>query len=406
MNCGIKETQAFSHSCKAQEIPREVQGTAANVVREIPYEDRINPYFILNNFREELSPLEREEILNYDKIHYISSLRCKQGWATTNEDCNDSEGFYNIIPGDHISYRYEILEILGKGTYSYVVKVFDHLENRPKAIKIMRTEVEEVAASEERILEFMAERGCEEYNIIQIKDKFLFRGHPCFVFDLKLISLYDFIEKYGVLKMDQIKRFSIQILLGLKFMRDHGVIHCDLKAENILLEDDEFGGRAWIADFGLACFVNDKLHPEVQSLWCRSPEVLLQMPYDTQIDMWSFGCIVSLMFFGKYPFRGMTAKEQIKAISEILGIIRLENQDGAPKICNYGHKSTLLALSEALHTQDEKFLRFLDGCFEYDPNARLTPEKALAHPWFLEDRTNCRESQEPECSMDSLIEAY
>ena len=74
-----------------------------------------------------------------------------------------------------------------------------------------------------------------------------------------------------------------------------GVIHCDLKPENILLKAPNKSSIK-VIDFGSSCFENERVYTYIQSRFYRSPEVILGVPYDMAIDMWSFGCILAEVF--------------------------------------------------------------------------------------------------------------
>ena len=85
-------------------------------------------------------------------------------------------------------------------------------------------------------------------------------------------------------------------------MPNLNLIHCDLKPENIMLKEQ--GKTAIkIIDFGNACFSHNKIYKYVQSRYYRAPEIVMQLPYSTQIDMWSLGCIMYELHFGKPLFK-------------------------------------------------------------------------------------------------------
>jgi serine/threonine protein kinase len=88
------------------------------------------------------------------------------------------------------------------------------------------------------------------------------------------------------------------VALSLLTMPNINIIHCDLKPENIMLKQH---GKSLIKliDFGNACFSTKKLYKYIQSRFYRAPEVILELPYSSQIDMWSLGCIIYELHFGK-----------------------------------------------------------------------------------------------------------
>ncbi len=115
------------------------------------------------------------------------------------------------------------------------------------------------------------------------------------------LNLYDFLKKnkFKGFSLSVIRKFAIQILYALKFLNQHKIIHCDLKPENILLKQLNKTGVKLI-DFGSSCFESEKLYTYIQSRFYRSPEIILGLPYNTQIDMWSFGCLLCELYLGNF----------------------------------------------------------------------------------------------------------
>ena len=107
-----------------------------------------------------------------------------------------------------------------------------------------------------QILTYIKEQDPESTsNVIKIKDFVIFRKHVCMVFEMMSDNLYELIirNNYNGISLDLIRRFAIQILVSLEFLRKKKVIHCDLKPENILLKEYNKSGIK-IIDFGSSCF--------------------------------------------------------------------------------------------------------------------------------------------------------
>lgn len=83
----------------------------------------------------------------------------------------------------------------------------------------------------------------------------------------------------------------------------HQIAHCDLKPENILLKKIGKSGIKLI-DFGTSCFLHQKYFTYIQSRFYRAPEIVLGIPYNEAIDMWSFGCIMAELYTGTPLFPG------------------------------------------------------------------------------------------------------
>ena len=121
------------------------------------------------------------------------------------------------------------------------------------------------------------------------------------------------------MSLSLIRRFAIQILQALKYLKDESIIHCDLKPENILLKSPDKSGIK-VIDFGSSCFKDERIYTYIQSRFYRAPEIVLGIPYTTAIDMWSFGCILIELFTGFPIFPGENEMEQLSMIMEVRGI--------------------------------------------------------------------------------------
>ena len=111
--------------------------------------------------------------------------------------------------------------------------------------------------------------------------------------------MYDFLKdnNFCGLSLGLVRRFAIQILQSLKFLKEHLIIHCDLKPENVLLKAPNRSGIKLI-DFGSSCFADERVYTYIQSRFYRAPEIMFAIPYTTAIDMWSFGCILAELYTG------------------------------------------------------------------------------------------------------------
>lgn len=132
----------------------------------------------------------------------------------------------------------------------------------------------------------------------------------------------------------------------------------------------------------------------------RAPEVILGIPYDVAIDMWSFGCILAELYTGYPLFPGENEVEQLLCIMEICGLppdsvlevaTRTKmffDSKGAPRIVpnSRGKKRRpgTKDLNVALRASDPQFVDFLAGCVRWNAKERFVPEDAMRHEWILE----------------------
>ena len=109
------------------------------------------------------------------------------------------------------------------------------------------------------------------------------------------------------------------MLCCLALLRENSIIHCDLKPENVLLRHPS-KSSVKVIDFGSSCYKHEKVYTYIQSRFYRSPEVILGLPYDVSIDMWSFGCILAELFTGYPLFPGENETEQLAYTMEMYGV--------------------------------------------------------------------------------------
>ncbi|KAI8593272.1 kinase-like domain-containing protein, partial [Geranomyces variabilis] len=336
--------------------------------------------------------------------------------AVYNHGYDDSRGDYYLTKHDHINYRYEILSLLGKGSFGQVVKCFDHKTKCNVALKIIRNKkrFERQGAVEVKVLERLKDeiaRGGGDSSV-QMVESFLFRGHLCITFELLGANLYEWLKAGGFrgVHLGVIRRFTVQMLQCLELLSRAGIVHCDLKPENVLLKDpaviepsttdfDPFNPRYEIKviDFGSSCFENEKVYTYVQSRFYRSPEVILGISYSASIDMWSLGCILCELYTGYPLFPGENEAEQLLCIMEILGVPDMALVDrgnrrkmffepnGTPRAVtnSKGRRRRVgsKCLDIVLKGADKGFVDFVARCLEWDPKRRIGPAEALRHEW-------------------------
>ena len=118
--------------------------------------------------------------------------------GSNNSGYDDDQGSYVHVPHDHVAYRYEVLRMLGKGSFGQVVKVYDHRDRTSVALKMVRNEkrFHRQAQEEIRILEHLRKQDPEgAANVVRMLDTFTFRSHICITFELLSMNLYELIKK-------------------------------------------------------------------------------------------------------------------------------------------------------------------------------------------------------------------
>ncbi|ELQ76838.1 Cdc2-related protein kinase [Trachipleistophora hominis] len=184
--------------------------------------------------------------------------------------------------------RFANAQMIGEGTFGKVYVANDTKTNTKVAVKKIKLEKNGVSLITIRELKIL--KLCNSQHIIKLYECYIADGSFYMVleylpFDLSAL----FLSKYRF-SDDQIKNLTYQLLHGLSYLHERGIIHRDVKSSNILLTHD---GLLKIADFGLSKYECRDMTNQVCTLWYRAPELLLgENNYDNRVDTWSVGCIL------------------------------------------------------------------------------------------------------------------
>ncbi|EAQ92332.1 hypothetical protein CHGG_00567 [Chaetomium globosum CBS 148.51] len=360
-----------------------------------------------------LNIYERGEIVDYKDVYFCGTQNAAKVVGDPQSDSpnfgyDDERGDYTIVPGDHLSYRYEIIDVLGKGSFGQVVRCIDHKTGVLVAVKIIRNKkrFHQQALVEVNILQKLREWDPQnKHSMVNFTHSFYFRGHLCISTELLDMNLYEFIKSnaFRGFSLKMIRRFTKQMLSSLNLLKQHKVIHCDLKPENILLRHP-LHTELKVIDFGSSCFENEKVYTYIQSRFYRSPEVILGMTYGMPIDMWSLGCILAELYTGVPIFPGENEQEQLACIMEVFGppekhLIEKSTRKklffdsmGKPRLTvsskGRRRRPSSKTLQQVLKCDDEAFLDFIARCLRWDPDRRMKPEEAIRHEYITGQKTS------------------
>ncbi|KAG8158619.1 hypothetical protein KVR01_011741 [Diaporthe batatas] len=360
-----------------------------------------------------LNIYERGEIIDYNDIYFCGTQNAQKVIGDLNSDVpnfgyDDERGDYTIVTGDHLSYRYEIIDVLGKGSFGQVVRCIDHKTGALVAVKIIRNKkrFHQQALVEVNILQKLREWDPHnKHSMVNFTHSFYFRGHLCISTELLDMNLYEFIKAnaFRGFSLKMIRRFTKQMLSSLNLLKQQKVIHCDLKPENILLRHP-LHTEIKVIDFGSSCFENEKVYTYIQSRFYRSPEVILGMSYGMPIDMWSLGCILAELLTGVPIFPGENEQEQLACIMEVFGppekhLIEKSTRKklffdsmGKPRLTvsskGRRRRPSSKTLQQVLKCDDEPFLDFLARCLRWDPDRRMKPDEAIRHEFITGQKTS------------------
>ncbi|KAL0155670.1 hypothetical protein M9458_049933 [Cirrhinus mrigala] len=174
------------------------------------------------------------------------------------------DGDYQLVQHEvlcSMKHTYEVLEFLGRGTFGQVVKCWKRGTNEIVAVKILKNHPSYARQGqiEVSILARLSGENAEEHNLVRAFECFQHRSHTCLVFEMLEQNLYDFLKqnKFSPLPLKVIRPILQQVATALKKLKSLGLIHADLKPENIMLVDPvRQPFRVKVIDFGSASHVS------------------------------------------------------------------------------------------------------------------------------------------------------
>ncbi|KAI1736947.1 kinase-like domain-containing protein [Xylaria scruposa] len=341
---------------------------------------------------------------------------------------DDKDGYYKIRIGEIMNGRYQVQSTLGKGMFSGVARAVDITNKKLVAIKMMRNNdaLRKGGFTEIAILQKLNDADPENRkHIVKFERHFEHKGHLCLAFENLSLNLREVLRKFGNnigINLSATRAYAHQIFVALAHLRKCSIVHADLKPDNILV--NETRNVLKICDLGTAIDRSDaatahtEITPYLVSRFYRAPEIILGMPYDYAIDMWSIGCTLYELYTGKILFAGDSNNQMLKAIMEIRGKFsaklykrgelshlhfdEIGNFMSAEQDKALG-KTTVRTLAIVKPTRDlrtrlmaasggmndvesrdlNNFVDLLERCLALNPDKRITPSEALKHPFFL-----------------------
>jgi predicted Ser/Thr protein kinase len=212
------------------------------------------------------------------------------------------------VVGEKFADRYELTELVGTGGMSSVYKAHDTLLERNVALKVLHDHYSDDDEFVERFRrEARAVAQLSHPNIVTVIDRGESGGRQFIVFEyIDGENLKELLVRSGRLEVDRALELALEIARGLAFAHDHGLVHRDVKPQNVLLNGD---GKAKVTDFGIARSL-DVEHGVTQTGTIMgtsnyiAPEQASGQPVDTQTDVYSLGVVLYELLAGDVPFPG------------------------------------------------------------------------------------------------------
>ena len=342
------------------------------------------------------------------------------------------DGHYRIIIGELLDGRYAVQQQVGKGTFATVVRATDTKTGQDVAVKIAcNNETMYKAGTKEMdmLTELNAADRENRRHIIQLLRNFDHKGHMCLVFENLHSDLREVLKKFGRnvgINLKAIRSYGAQMFIALGHLKRCQILHADLKPDNILVNQER--SKLKICDLGTASKARDaEITPYLVSRFYRAPEVILGMPFDYAIDMWSIGCTLFELYTGRILFAGSDNNQMLRVIQEcrgkfpkrviknselahnhfiggdpeyvfvsqerdkITGNTTMKQMSFAKTTPGRDLKTRLTANTKHMSPTEVKelhtFVDLLEKCLQLDPAKRISPNDASRHPFILHSQS-------------------
>jgi dual specificity tyrosine-phosphorylation-regulated kinase 2/3/4 len=212
-------------------------------------------------------------------------------------------------------------------------------------------------------------------------------------------------DVYQLHKAQQFEAFTLTVVQtvarhvagALQFVHSRGIMHCDVKPENILFMNSDLKSVKLI-DFGCSATVSDRIYTYIQSRFYRAPEIVMGIECGPKIDVWSLGCVLCEMVTGQPLFEaedetelmqmyvrllGMPPKWMIEAGRRSTSYFRLNGSlIVTPNSRGIIHLTGTSNIAEETGIEDGMLLDLIASCLTWDPNKRVSTQGILDHPWL------------------------
>lgn len=289
--------------------------------------------------------------------------------------------------------KFTAISIIGKGTFGIVYRAKKDQSDEILAIK----RVFQDKRYHNRELEILKE--LKHPNIINLRHYFYTKGEKDDEIYLNCVTDYlpqvlSRILSVNFQTRKQLdpfiaKLYAYQMLLSIKYIHSIGITHRDIKPQNVLV--DQKTNKIKLCDFGSAkkLVKGQKSLAYICSRYYRAPELIFgSTQYDSQIDVWSMGCVIGELVLGRPLFPGDNPSDQLVEIIKILGTPTKEDIISMnPQFQEHKFPSIKPTPWEKIFKNrkiPEHFVDLISKLLVYNPKIRLTAEKALEHVYFDE----------------------
>ncbi|XP_032519521.2 serine/threonine-protein kinase PRP4 homolog [Danaus plexippus] len=306
----------------------ELNGTQCEKIQETVNSHQNQKYIELKcktTSEKLVTDMFSEEDFTLDNISDKITQDSKEN-SELKDNWDDSEGYYKINVGDMIyNSRYTIKNLLGQGVFSNVVKAQDNNQDKLEvAIKILRNNdlMHKTGLKELKMLREINDADPnDKFHCVRYQTHFIHKGHLCLVLESLHMDLRSVLKKYGKhhgINIKALTSYSRQLLLALRLLKKIGIVHADIKPDNILVNEKK--NVLKLCDFGSASKIKEhEPTPYLVSRFYRAPEIILGIPYLHSVDVWSAACTIYEMATGKILFMGGSNNKMLKCFMDLKG---------------------------------------------------------------------------------------
>lgn len=268
---------------------------------------------------------EADTMEQYSSPSTVDKLHGGPENPSLTDNWDDAEGYYRVRIGEVMDGRYVVYGYTGQGVFSNVIRARDGARgNQDVAVKIIRNNeiMHKTGLRELEVLRRLNDADPDDrFHCLRLFRHFFHKNHLCMVFEPLSMNLREVLKKYGKdvgLHVKAVRSYSQQLFLALKLLKKANILHADIKPDNILVSESKLVLK--LCDFGSASHVaENEITPYLVSRFYRAPEIILGIPYDFGIDMWSAGCTIYELYTGKIMFSGKTNNQMLKFFMDLKG---------------------------------------------------------------------------------------
>uniref|UniRef100_A0A3P8RZQ6 Protein kinase domain-containing protein n=1 Tax=Amphiprion percula TaxID=161767 RepID=A0A3P8RZQ6_AMPPE len=296
------------------------------------------------------------------------------------------------------SGQYQILKSLGKGSFATVAKC-KKLTTEEVAVKFIRDDMSFAGRREIQVYKKLKKLDPDKCNVVRFIEHFTVNNHVCLAFELLGDSIHDFMTKrnFKPFGVSEIRVVAQQLLVSLNALKSIGLVHADIKPDNIILVNHKAQPlKVKLIDFGMAHMSSDFNNYKIQAIGYRAPEVILGLPLNEAVDMWTLGAVLAFMYTGKHLYPTHSNYEAIRVMVQML------------------NTSTEYTKITGIETE-RPFISLLKRMLHMDPTKRITPTEALGHRFITmkhlsrgaSNSANISAAQTTGCQMNEApVERY